>query len=130
MKPPCEMVVWYIIPGIRAELSKELFKLGMNQKSISEALEITQPAVSQYLTDKRGNEIEFNDEIKEMVAELAVDLRDGNVSNIGIIPRICQICKKVKTDDILCFLHKEKGGLPEDCEACMKSVDGYGCMND
>ena len=130
MKPPCEMVVWYIIPGIRAELSKSLFKLGMNQKNISSLLEITQPAVSQYLTDKRGNEIEFNDEIKSMIEVLAIDLKEGKVGNMGIIPRICQICKKIKSEDILCFLHKEKGGLPEDCEVCMKAGNDYGCMND
>ena len=32
MKPPCEMVVWYIIPAIRSELAKDLLKLGMKQK--------------------------------------------------------------------------------------------------
>ena len=53
MKPPCEMVVWYIIPAIRSELAKDLLKLGMKQKKISELMDITQPAVSQYLTDKR-----------------------------------------------------------------------------
>ena len=49
MKPPCEMVVWYIIPAIRSELAKDLLKLGMKQKKISELMDITQPAVSQYL---------------------------------------------------------------------------------
>ena len=47
MKPPCEMVVWYVIPAIRSELAKDLLKLGMKQKTISELMDITQPAVSQ-----------------------------------------------------------------------------------
>ena len=34
MKPPCEMVVWYIIPAIRSELAKDLLKLGMIDKTI------------------------------------------------------------------------------------------------
>ena len=63
MKPPCEMVVWYVIPAIRSELAKDLLKLGMKQKTISELMDITQPAVSQYLTDKRGSGIEFNDDV-------------------------------------------------------------------
>ena len=67
MKPPCEMVVWYVIPAIRSELAKDLLKLGMKQKTISELMDITQPAVSQYLTDKRGSGIEFNDRILLMI---------------------------------------------------------------
>ena len=51
----CEIVVWYVIPTIRSELAKELLNLGMKQKEISELLDITQPAVSQYISDKRGH---------------------------------------------------------------------------
>ena len=29
MKPPCEIVVWYVIPAIRSELAKELLNLGL-----------------------------------------------------------------------------------------------------
>ena len=36
MKPPCEIVVWYVIPAIRSELAKELLNLGMKQKDVSE----------------------------------------------------------------------------------------------
>ena len=32
MKPPCEIVVWYVIPAIRSELAKDLLALGMKQK--------------------------------------------------------------------------------------------------
>ena len=35
MKPPCEIVVWYVIPAIRSELAKELLNLGMRQKDVS-----------------------------------------------------------------------------------------------
>ena len=79
MKPPCEMVVWYIIPAIRSELAKDLLKLGMKQKKISELMDITQPAVSQYLTDKRGSGIEFNDDVKALIQEFANDLNEGTV---------------------------------------------------
>ena len=36
MKPPCEIVVWYVIPAIRSELAKDLLALGMKQKDVSE----------------------------------------------------------------------------------------------
>ncbi|MDL2247041.1 transcriptional regulator [Methanobrevibacter sp. OttesenSCG-928-K11] len=120
MKQPCEIVVWYAIPAIRSLLAKELSKLGMKQIEISNVLEITQPAVSQYLSDKRGGgEVKFNDEIDLMIRNLALDLYKENISQIDMIPRICDICRKIRVDDILCMLHKEKGGVPDKCKLCL-----------
>lgn len=124
LKPPCEIVVWYLIPGIRSVLAKELFNLGMKQKEISKILDITQPAVSQYLSDKRGNEVGFNDDILELIKKLANDLKDGKIEKIDIIPRICEICRKTKAEDILCMIHKEKDIVPEGCKACLGSDAG------
>ena len=107
MKPPCEMVVWYVIPAIRSELAKDLLKLGMKQKTISELMDITQPAVSQYLTDKRGSGIEFNDDVKQLIQDFADDLNDGTA---------------IKTEDILCQIHREHGHVPADCKACLGSA--------
>ena len=70
MKPPCEIVVWYVIPAIRSELAKELLNLGMKQKDVSELMDITQPAVSQYITDKRGSGIKLDDDVRKMMPEL------------------------------------------------------------
>ncbi len=122
MKPPCEMVVWYVIPAIRSELAKDLLKLGMKQKTISELMDITQPAVSQYLTDKRGSGIEFNDDVKKLIQDFADDLNDGTATKADIISRTCYICKRIKTEDILCQIHREHGHVPADCKACLGSA--------
>ncbi|MDR2623617.1 MAG: transcriptional regulator [Methanobrevibacter sp.] len=120
MKQPCELVVWYVIPTARSILSKELFNLGMKQKEISDLLDITQPAVSQYLSDKRGGrEIELTDEIKKMIEELAFKLSEGLASKKDIIAEICEICRKARTEDILCQLHRSKDEIPDDCNQCM-----------
>ena len=110
MKPPCEMVVWYIIPAIRSELAKDLLKLGMKQKKISELMDITQPAVSQYL-----------DDVKALIQDFANDLNEGTATKLDIIPRTCYICKRIKTEDVICQIHKEKGHMPADCRACLGS---------
>ena len=122
MKPPCEMVVWYVIPAIRSELAKDLLKLGMKQKTISELMDITQPAVSQYLTDKRGSGIEFNDDVKKLIQDFADDLNDGTATKADIISRTCYICKRIKTEDILWQIHSEHGHVPADCKACLGSA--------
>jgi len=129
VKPPCEIVVWYIIPGIRSVLAKELFKLNMKQKDISDLLDITQPAVSQYLSDKRGNEIQFNEEVFFHIQKFAHGLKGGEISKLDMIPQMCQICRKIKSEDIMCYLHKEKGSVPEDCKACLQDANSEVCIN-
>lgn len=121
MRPPCEIVVWYVIPSIRAELAKELLKLGMKQKQISELLDITQPAVSQYISDKRGHGIKFDDHTQNMIRIFARDLIDQDLGQGDIIRRVCEICKNVKAEEIICQLHKEKDNVPTGCNACMGS---------
>ncbi len=121
MRPPCEIVVWYVIPSIRSELAKELLSLGMKQKEISEVLDITQPAVSQYISDKRGHGIKFEPEIQQMIKDFALLLVKGEASQVDIIPKICQICKRIKAEEVVCQLHKDKDNIPINCNACMGS---------
>ncbi|MDR3062866.1 MAG: transcriptional regulator, partial [Methanobrevibacter sp.] len=128
MKQPCEIVVWYVIPSCRAILAKELFKLGMKQKEISNILDITQPAVSQYLSDKRGGrEVKFTDEINKMLEELAYKLKEGLAGQMDIIAEICEICRKTRTEDILCMLHKSNSDIPENCQQCLSRKEESFC---
>jgi predicted transcriptional regulator len=126
VRPPCEIVVWYVIPSMRSELAKELLKLGMKQKEISELLDITQPAVSQYISDKRGHGIKFDERTQNMIQIFAKDLMKQKLEQGDIIRRMCEICKNVKAEEIVCQLHKEKDKVPTSCDACMGSKrDAY-----
>ena len=118
MKLPCELVVWYVLPSIRSELAKELVKLGLSQKEVSERLGITPAAVSQYVNEKRGKDMKFKVDVKEEIREFAKDMaRDGAFSNLTL--RICEVCTRVKTDKTLCKLHKEHDTVPEGCNVCL-----------
>lgn len=121
MKPPCEIVVWYVIPAIRSELAKELLNSGMRQKDVSELMDITQPAVSQYITDKRGSGIKLDDNVKDMIHEFAYELSIGKATKADLISRTCKICKNIETDDVLAQLGIDKSELGEDCQSCMGS---------
>lgn len=121
MKPPCEIVVWYVIPSIRSKLAKELLNLGMKQKDISQLLDITQPAVSQYISDKRGHEIDFDPQVEQYIKKMAQDMKNGEIKPVDLIPRFCHICKTIKTQEVLCQLHKEKVNIPSFCNVCMGS---------
>lgn len=121
VKPPCEIVVWYVIPAIRSELAKELLNLGMKQKDVSELMDITQPAVSQYITDKRGSGIKLDDDVRQMVKDFAFELSTGESTKADLIPRTCAICKNVQPEDIMEQLGIDKDNLGEDCKSCMGS---------
>ena len=121
MKPPCEIVVWYVIPAIRSELAKELLNLGMKQKDVSELMDITQPAVSQYITDKRGSGIKLNEDVRGMIHEFASELSEGKATKAELIPRTCKICHNVEIGDVLEQLNIDKSDLGEDCQSCLGS---------
>jgi hypothetical protein len=71
MKSPCEQIVWDILPSIRAAIAEELVKRGISQKEVSKMLGITPPAVSQYVSKKRGYNIEFREDIRQSIGMLA-----------------------------------------------------------
>ena len=125
MKPPCEIVVWYVIPAIRSELAKELLNLGMKQKDVSELMDITQPAVSQYITDKRGSGIRLKKEVRQMIKDFAFELSTGESTKADLIPRTCLICKNVRTTDVLEQLGINKSDLDDDCQSCILLVFNF-----
>ncbi len=59
MKQPQELMSMKVLPAIRNNMVKELKKQGMRQDDISEIFDITPSAVSNYVKDKRGYEVEF-----------------------------------------------------------------------
>ena len=122
MKPPCELIVWYVIPTIRAELAKEMIKLGLSQKEVSERLGITQSAVSQYVKDKRGKGIPVNKEVRKAIKSLAKEITAGNTTQ-EVIPGICAVCAIVKSSGSLCDLHRREDENLDSCDMCLNIYD-------
>ena len=56
-----------------------------------------------------------------MIHGFAKDLYEGNASKIDLVPRVCKICKKVETTDVLEQLGIDKSDLGEDCQSCLGS---------
>lgn len=100
MKSPCETVVWDVLPSIRAAVAEELVKRGLAQKEVSKLLGITPPVVSQYVSKKRGYNIEFGEEIKASISRLADDLLEKKVDSP--VERICEICRMMRDDEKAC----------------------------
>jgi len=116
MKSPCELVVWHLLPAIRAELVKNLKKEQILQKDIAKYMGITPPSVSQYLSGKRGSDMELPEEIMLKIRELAKRIISEDMPPFEIMKSICPICIEARKKKILCDLHRKiDEGLPDDC---------------
>jgi hypothetical protein len=101
MKTPCEVVVWYILPPIRRELTKCMMEdYGLSQKEAAEKLGLSSAAVSQYLSDKRGKgKIGLiNEEVLNQIKKSAKSIIDGN--DAIAIKEICRVCEMLRSKGI------------------------------
>jgi len=113
-KHPQEIEVWYVLPAVRKELVVALKVKGFSQKKIAEYLNITEPAVSQYIKLKRAKDVNLPDKVKKFVKEAAEKIVDKKTA----FQQIQEICKHIKETKAICAIHKcmEKG--LEKCDVC------------
>jgi len=114
---PQEIEVWYLIPALRRELAKILISdFGMRQKKVSEILGITESAVSQYLSSKRGNELRFSEKEKEIIKDVATDIIEGKDAN----EEIYKLSLKLRGNEAMCNLHKKLDhSVKRNCDLCL-----------
>lgn len=101
MRPPCETVVKDILPAFRALVARNLIEnYSFTQMEVAKKLGTTQPAISYYLSSKRGRrklaDLEANPFIKDAVNKIAQDIVENKVDLINLTNVICYICKAIK----------------------------------
>jgi hypothetical protein len=128
MKPPCEIVVKYVLPAIRTLIVKEMMDTyGLTQVQVAEKLGITQPAVSQYIRSLRGSDkyaklIERNKEVYKSVKALAGKIAKGELTYSQATDEFCKMCERMRAKEILCILHMESAPYlsEEECKICLE----------
>lgn len=96
MKTTCEIMVQRVLPAIRAELARCMIsEHGKNQQEVADVLGLSRAAVSQYLNDKRGAEIDFSEEAQQEIKSFASSLLDGMKSR-DQVAGMCNVCKFVQ----------------------------------
>lgn len=117
-KLPQEIEVWDILPAIRKAFAKifvDDFKL--SQKRTAELLQLTEPAVSQYLKEKRAKNIMLNDAVRNEIKISAKKILDHNSLLFKEMKRICDL---VEVKKIVCQIHKDTNTqIPCDCNICL-----------
>lgn len=114
---PQEIEVWYVIPAIRRELTKALLKAGLTQKRVAELLEVTEPAISQYLKLKRAKQVAFD---REILSEIEKSAKKIIKHPVCVMAEIQKLCFMIKRRGLLCKLHVTFGNAPTQCSACLK----------
>ncbi|MCS7096305.1 MAG: hypothetical protein RMK50_04515 [Nitrososphaerota archaeon] len=121
MKPPCVVVVKYLLPAIRLLVTKELVeKYNLRKIDASERMELTPAAITQYFKGERGTiivqEIAQSRGAMELVSELAELLAKAEeVPADRIIEKVCKICSSIRYEKVICKLHQKDMPSLEEC---------------
>src|SRR3990167_9350120 len=114
---PQEIQVWYIIPALRKELTLEMKKLGLDQKTIAKIIGVTEAAISQYIKEKRANEIKFDEKTKEEIKKSAQLIsQNGKL----LFQEMQHLLSKALESKVICNFCHTRNDLPESCEICFK----------
>lgn len=116
---PQEIEVFYLLPAIRNAIAQALKKQGKSQRDIALLLGVTESAVSQYLSGKRGADERIPEELTAM-AELATK----NITDQQSLIRETQaILAKAKQTKLTCKLHERiSKDVPHGCDICFKEA--------
>jgi hypothetical protein len=114
---PQEVEVFYLLPTLRRELALAFKDEGMSQKDIARILQVTEAAVSQYLSSKRAVEVSLPGKARKAVREAAHRIADGK----RLVEEIQGLLRLLREDGTLCRVHQAvNGDLPKNCKTCFE----------
>lgn len=105
-------VVQYVLPAIRMVVAQELIeKHGLRQVDVAAKMDITPAAIAQYRKRKRGasfiNPITNSREATIILSELARALAKSEVTIGTVMSKICDACRVIRSEGLICELHRE-----------------------
>jgi hypothetical protein len=111
---PQEVEVFYILPAIRSRMAAAMKDNGMKQKEIAELLCVQESTISQYLGLKRAADVKFNDHVDKEISAAVKRIKTKE----GLIRETQSILDMVRSEKVICDIHKSVADLPESCDAC------------
>jgi predicted transcriptional regulator len=85
------------LPILRSLIVKDLIeKYHFSQVEVADRLGMTQAAISQYVSSKRGikktTKLEKSSNIKSMARQIAKDIAENKLSDFDATSRLCDLC--------------------------------------
>ena len=126
LRPPCEVVVQYLLPAFRSLVAKELVERhNLSQVASASKLGTTQAAVSQYVCSKRGkrgvSELESIPRARSAVKRIAREIAGEESSSLETTWSFCLLCKSLREQELVCGLHRQHASLPKNCGMCLET---------
>ncbi len=123
LRPPCEIVVRYVLPAFRSMVAKQLIEEhGFTQVAAAKKLGTTQAAISYYLDAKRGGkrlkQLASNPTIKTAITRVAKGIASNNIKTEDAMTAFCDLCNDLRKQDVICTMHRASVSLPQMCDIC------------
>ncbi len=122
MELPQEIELWYVIPSIRKALVGALKKHNLKQKEIAPLLGISEPAISQYMKDKRASccYVAFEKPpLSREIEKSAKRLLDQKIPDpVCAVKEINRLCKIIRDSKIICDIHRKQNPEMKSCDVC------------
>ncbi len=105
MRLLCETATFEFIPAIRALITRELMeKYNYTQTDVARVLNITQPAVSQYKKELRGQAakiLEKDEEVLSFISNLCAEIHTKQVRPENLHEKFCELCKLLRRKKLI-----------------------------
>jgi len=122
VRPPCEIVVFQLLPALRALIGYHLIhEYGFTQSQVAEALGVTQASVSRSLAQLGRFEHYYTPSFRRAARVLASQLAKGESMERGIAA-LCSFCRGQKVGGLVCRLHRRENPSLAQCRLCIEGV--------
>ncbi|MFW9793549.1 MAG: thiamine-phosphate synthase family protein [Candidatus Thorarchaeota archaeon] len=125
MKPPCEIVQRDFLRVVRTFVAHSLKDEGFSQTEIASKMNMTQAAVSKYLSEPVRKTKLAND-ITYLTKKLTEMLKTDESKSDQIVREICSTCMRSRIGSTLCEIHQES--VPSlkaaNCQVCSTLLGG------
>ena len=115
---PQEIEVFYVLPAIRRYLVQFMKERGLKQIDIAKLLEINEATISQYLSEKRGHQIDFQAPILKELKASAEKIHD----RLSLLTETQRLLILIRQTNVLCQVHRKFSNVPSLCQP-----DEVGC---
>ena len=125
MRPPCEIVQRDFLRVVRTFVARALSEDGFSQTEIATKMDLTQAAVSKYLSQP-VIKTKLASEIDILTKRLTEMIRTGDDGADDMVREICSTCMTSRLGSTLCEMHQEK--VPSlksvNCQVCAQLLGG------
>ncbi|MFW9787015.1 MAG: thiamine-phosphate synthase family protein [Candidatus Thorarchaeota archaeon] len=125
MRPPCEIVQRDFLRAVRISVARALKDEGFSQTEIASQMDLTQAAVSKYLSQPMSK-TELGGEIEQLCQKITDLIKTGESCADQMVKEICSTCMQSRMASTLCKMHQDR--VPSlkavNCQICSQLIGG------